>query len=102
MTAASEPPLAGRAVHTVPACFNVNGVDSSALHTGDELWTVYQPEAVPMTESQRGWCLVHFVVVFVQPRPGADKCHMLKELAWERISADEARELWRQSRWKTT
>lgn len=89
------------AADTPPAVFNVYGLDSSRLHVGEELFTVYSPQTPPMTESQKTWCLVHFVVVEYRVQRGkhlGDWTTGLQDLGWEPISLAEACDLWQQSR----
>jgi hypothetical protein len=85
----------------MPNHFNVDNVDSSCLSVGDHLWAVYSPQTPPMTESQKTWCLVHFVVVEYRVQRGkhlGDWTTGLQDLGWEPISLAEACDLWQQSR----
>lgn len=89
------------AADTPPAVFNVYGLDSSRLHVGEELFTVYAPQTPPMTESQKTWCLVHFVVVEYRVQRGkhlGDWTTGLQELEKPKpISYAEVCDLWQQS-----
>lgn len=74
------------------ACFTLDGIQPNTLPVGAVFRVAYAPAAdMPMTESQRGWCVVTFTVVELQDiRPPYALHRMYRDDGWERVTAEEA------------
>lgn len=74
--------------------FVLDGVQPAALPVGASFRVAYAPVAVPMTESQRGWCVVRFTVVLAPGFRGHEPQRMYRDDGWQRVTADEVEGLW--------